>query len=1302
MNISLGRNASLALLVLSTTAWGQYSDRQYRRTGILNGNQVRTVFGNWGVIGQPGDQGKRGAWKDDNNGYIGDVSPLVGAEVKWQDTIFHSVVTPPTGRPTTRRDEDPVTGKPWTWEPLGGYFGPPPNQSIAISNNMSSWPASPGWPDKLNDPNDPGWVGSWNGYFGKRISADLETYFVMDDNNDEHYNIAANNPRGIAFRPDPANPSRNGLGLEMKVRGLQWAQFVAKDNIFWLYEIKNTGRVSYDRVAFGMIVGTYVGVTSTEGIGEYDDDWSFYDVQTNITYTGDFDRNTSRNPRWNQRFPVGMVGYAFLESPGNPFDGIDNDGDADSSAVGRSSPRFISTSFDSTRISAGDRIVLIGDDFSRLLFTVPSVDSVRVKTRGMRDSIWIYPGRTKVAEGNILTDFAGNTFINPNAYDGVDNDFDGLIDENFFLHYRQIKRTRTVPPVVLIDVLRPVRYVNSITGANPLSMIDEKRNDRIDNDNDWSRDKKTGQLLYDGNGNLIDDVGRDGVQGTNDFGERDGQATSGYDAQGNDTNLPGEPNVDKTDVDESDQVGLSSFFYFTPAGDLSMFDDENLWRALSPGFFDVPSNIVNNRPQSGVDGDFVYGSGYFPLLAGATERFSIALVYGGGKGGSVDDDIADLLRNKQTVQKIYDANYQFPKPPETPTLTAVPGDKKVTLYWDRRAETSVDPVLKVKDFEGYKVYRSTDPNFSDIFTITDGNGTPQGYRPLAQFDLVDTIKGFFRATGELFEAAQGYNIFLGDDTGLQHTLVDSGDVDNGRTYYYAVVAYDRGNDALKIFPSENTKQITILSTGEVSHDINVAIVRPNAKVAGYVTPSDGVSLPHKAVYGTGKIVYNVIDETKVNAHKYRVEFLDTQVDGIDNIDPRNRLVGLGLIDAADSTEWERYTTSYSVRDLQDYTEQFASKDTSLVYLKRKNIIPSSVTVVDEQGITVQPSRYIVDIVLGTIRGATPGSLPVANNARYSITYQYYPVFKSPAIQQNPYIVESKDAEIFDGVQPSFANDWSIKLVNLDSLGWNRPVPYKYNISPLNVEVSGVTLRGYRNPNDYEMRFYNTIVDTSQEDPDLFVSAVPVNFRIFNLTDSIYIKFVFAESNPIPGSLGKISPGDDLLFLERNPRGTYSRTWDMQFLRNDIDPHDTVYNLTTGDKLTLKMTKPFRQGDVFEFTTVLPRIDNAAAKNELERVRVVPNPYVTASSFEPSLPPGITSGRGQRKIDFIHLPVGASVKIFTSRGDHVITLYHEGNIEDGTVSWNLKTKENLDIAYGVYFYVVESPVGNKTGKIAIIK
>jgi len=85
-----------------------------------------------------------------------------------------------------------------------------------------------------------------------------------------------------------------------------------------------------------------------------------------------------------------------------------------------------------------------------------------------------------------------------------------------------------------------------------------------------------------------------------------------------------------------------------------------------------------------------------------------------------------------------------------------------------------------------------------------------------------------------------------------------------------------------------------------------------------------------------------------------------------------------------------------------------------------------------------------------------------------------------------------------------------------------------------------------------------------------------------------------------------------------------------------------------------------------------------------------------------LNPGITSGRGQRRIDFIHVPANATIRIFTARGDHIRTLHQDGNIEDGSISWDLKTEENLDIAFGVYFYVVESPAGNTTGKLAIIK
>jgi len=41
--------------------------------------------------------------------------------------------------------------------------------------------------------------------------------------------------------------------------------------------------------------------------------------------------------------------------------------------------------------------------------------------------------------------------------------------------------------------------------------------------------------------------------------------------------------------------------------------------------------------------------------------------------------------------------------------------------------------------------------------------------------------------------------------------------------------------------------------------------------------------------------------------------------------------------------------------------------------------------------------------------------------------------------------------------------------------------------------------------------------------------------------------------------------------------------------------------------------------------------------------------------------------------------------------------------DGTQVWNMRTKDGLEIGFGVYIYYIEAPgVGEKTGKFAVIK
>ena len=1252
----------------------------------MRGNLVKTVFGNWGVVGQPADKGNRGAWIYDNNGYIGDVSPLVGAEVTVGTKTFHSVVVCPVARPTRRREESDI-GKQWAFEPEAGYFNES-QESVALYSDPDSWP--PQWPDKMNDPEDPGWSGSWNGFFGKTTTASEECFYVMDDNNDEEFNIANNNIWNVDFKPDSTNPFRNGLGLEVKVRGMQWADFLAQDAIFWLYEITNTSTTDYSKVVFGMLVGTLVGESSSRLFNEYDDDYSFFNVEEDITYTGDYDDNASRNPLWTG--DVGVVGYAFLESPGNQFDGIDNDGDAEANPLfAPTGPYFEESDFQPRKISVGDKVVLIDGDYDRTVVTVQAGDtdfSTRGRTRTQSYKVTVIPGQTELVEGNIIV-VDGVDAVNPNAFDGIDNDLDGLIDENYYIHYRQHREDQNGN--VLIDKLSPVRHIDYVSGLglhDPL--IDEKRDDGLDNDGDWNEE--------------FDDVGADGLVGTNDNGEGDGEPT------------PGEPNFDQTDVDESDQIGLTSFEYFVPSNDFSMADDEDLWNRLSPGHFEVPTSIVNNKPTRGEDGDFFYGSGYFPLRAGETQRFSLALVYGDGGGPNMD--IADLLVNRETVQKIYDSDYRFPPAPEKPTIRVVPGDGKVTIYWDRKAERSFDPVLKKYDFEGYKIYRATDHNFNDVFKITDADGTIISYEPLAQFDLDNDISGYFHANGDLYQQGRGASFYMGDNSGLEHHYVDK-DVENGRRYFYAVVAYDQGDEIADIFPKENDKRIDVLSSGEVKTFQNTAMAIPNAPVEGYAPPEGSEQIASLHQTGTGKVYYKVVNEQNLTGHQYRLEFLDTSNDGVDNNGNWNPATddvgsdGIANTEDADGTEsngrpdpgepnldlkdpqeyFVPITTLYSVRDLTGDSEEFESKDTLSVRLANKNLIEGTIEIKNRNNQTVPESKYTLDPVNGKIKGKYSGALGYGET--YTITYQYYPVYRSAYMERSPWTDETLDTDIFDGLYLSFNNHWNVSRDSANT-GWSDSTrAYPFDLTIIDTYFGSDHLLGLRHPADYRIEFADGIIDTSYAIPEMFVKGIPVNFKIYNITDSLYIDYVFND-NDHSGGLSRL---DEVIFLEKGNDGGNIYTWDLLIKKGS---KDTLYTYHGGDTLFLSQKKPFRTGDFFEFETGLPEIRQDVSESDMDKIRVVPNPYVVATSHELPLPSSITSGRGERKIDFIHLPAGAKIHIFTSRGEHITTLYHDSDMFDGSVSWNLKTKENLDVAAGIYFYVVEASIGKKAGKIAIIK
>jgi hypothetical protein len=577
----------------------------------------------------------------------------------------------------------------------------------------------------------------------------------------------------------------------------------------------------------------------------------------------------------------------------------------------------------------------------------------------------------------------------------------------------------------------------------------------------------------------------------------------------------------------------------------------------------------------------------------------------------------DCFRKREFAQLAYNEDYQFAQAPVEPKLTAIAGDRRVTLYWDAAAEQSIDrflagiPGAKAKDFEGYRIYRSTDPAFEDSRLITDAYGSPAPFlKPIMQFDLKDSIKGFHPI------AYNGVHFDQGIDNGILHSWVDTS-VQNGQKYYYAIRAYDQGYTPLNITVAESNLKISLDDvTGKVKdYGTSVAIVTPEAAAAGYTPPA--LSNVTRVKGGTtGTISYVIVDPFKIrDNHSYRVTFEDTVIPGV-------------------SPAPDIYLTKdYTLADITDTT--------------------AIDTLVDR-------SRAVSDTL---------------------------------------------EQPLIDGFRLVFHNETHFG-VNPDLTHWNNLGIWPFEFK----QWKNGFIAGLQKPSDYRVVFGPAGFDTSTA----FVvrqggtpqPSVPVNFKVYNIGEDREIEFAFInfpDTNGPPGSfsagyISGVPRSDIIVFLERNAQDSLVITWSFSAVFDS-----TLRRPVDGDTATIVLSKLFRAEDVFEFTTSAQHVDQvkAATPASLDAIRVVPNPYIAAATWEERNP--YTSGRGPREIHFTHLPERCTIRIYTVDGALVNTIEHDRPMTDGTEPWNLLTRDNLTVSYGIYIYHVDAPgVGEKIGKFAIIK
>lgn len=809
-------------------------------------------------------------------------------------------------------------------------------------------------------------------------------------------------------------------------------------------------------------------------------------------------------------------------------------------------------------------------------------------------------------------------------------------------------------------------------------MIDESQTDNLDNDNDWNP--------------LTDDVGIDGVKDTGDEGEGNGKPDAGLaQADGSPHPLyPGEPNFEYTDKDESDQVGLTSFNSWRWSAD-AVANDLSMWNRMIP---DNYGDITNDQ-----DIVFVFGSGYISLDPGETKRISMALLCG--------EDLDDLLTTAETVQRIYNSQYQFFKPPELPTLTAVPGDKKVTLYWDAVSEESVDPISG-KDFEGYVIYRSTDPSFDDIKVITDGQGSDFLSEPLkdidgneAKWDVATISEPFVDEnnngvydnredytdvdlsgdyTSNMEDPWKGYHpvqyngrglhYYLGNNTGLVHSFVDSNNVINGQTYYYAVVAYDHG-DSTYTPVTETTKQITEDPiTFELTFAKNTAKAIPGPRAAGYIASSANQSqdIDHVSGFATGKVGYNIVSDLNMVDDEYILTFSDSIV--VNNeIEPLK---------------------TYSILKSNVVSQSFLLYDYKNTVLNHAHLSnDDNFTVKDSDGnIYTKDEDFTIDFKSGTIKRLEGTSME--NGGRFEVTYKHYPVFEST-------LLNDEDANVvFDGIRVHVLDFEEVTWDTLNS-GWSEGNSNFLYSARLN--TSGLPNK-YKAPIDCTVEFFSEMIDTAILTDG---KKYPVQYTVSDVTTGIPIKLLTFLFKSGTNREKYWESGDQIVLFAPGSQGlvTDTTTWGITITA----PKDSLLTPippTEGDILYVKTKKPFTPKDKFILKTQASTWTAENAKSKLDNIYVVPNPYVGYNIIEPTTSL-VENTRGGRRIYFENLPPECTIRIYTLSGDPVTKIEHLSSVENGREYWNLLSEDGFSVAYGVYIAHINAPgIGERILKFALIK
>jgi hypothetical protein len=706
------------------------------------------------------------------------------------------------------------------------------------------------------------------------------------------------------------------------------------------------------------------------------------------------------------------------------------------------------------------------------------------------------------------------------------------------------------------------------------------------------------------------------------------------------------------------------------------------------------------KPRLNTDVGYIMSSGEFELAPGQTVDLGVAFI--------AAPDFDGLLRNANAAQRVFDNNFIGPTSPSAPAVTAVPGNKSATLYWDANpTESSRDALTNRTDFEGYRIYRSeksgrnNDDGSSSWGKPTDNLAVyPNGVLPLAEYDVINT-------PGQLASIVVQHSNQVSPASIISEGLADGsqpGDaegVDNS-TFF--------SNDNFQIiFDSDSTFTVLNSSRGTLLNYLDDLSTAVGFAVldTGWTLAADNVDATH-GVYHAGSHIYVTGTFVRLDGQ--------TLAGDVFTIDQRQTPPGKnsGLAhswkDPSPLVNGYEYWYTVAAYDREDLALGVPVNETR----------PATVAdaFANDQTVAVIPQAPPAGFVAAAIdSGAnkqifahTAGNADISGfglqvvdprkmkSTKYEISFNTAGSDKTFTVtdigtSSGPQILKDQpfydaqldNAALFDGLRLQVTD---VEFaVNEDKSGQTVFVG--------NDTLSLVSNEAFDGANDHDYLF--KFVQNPEDSANFrytyadWDTGVPVKapFFVLDLTtgDTLTVEILDtrADEGDSDGAYDvaeRISIGDS--------EYTGSGGWEASTYSYRIGFEGSY---SAGAEFKLVTNKPLTATDRYQFSTVGESITTTAS--DLNAIRVVPNPFVVTSGFD--------TVRDRHEIQFTRLPAACTIKIFTLAGDLVKTIQHDRTASGTSFArWDLKTEFGSEVAYGVYLYHVDSAAGKKMGKIAIMR